>query len=290
MGSCVSNVNTTANDEINNALERDKRMFDWTWHMIMVGSCHSYAMDLYTNWKDMDKRNYNDKQKSNHSNKNEVLLYGYVRLINSGVIIPKDICELVLRFISGHILTDINKMDKFKYLLNYDDYDTQFELIYFPLDMNGQLKYTYSFFDYIKALIYVSNISLFDEWIDPHKLTSTKLMSDVALFNRMILQFRFQDYVRILCFTGFDEFKNKLKSININTYNFGKYGFPVPKKYDDTMDIMDVVRSIKKLYSDTMTDEPFALFWHIVSENDRENVSKIRSDIHQIVFQSQRRS
>ena len=45
--------------------------------------------------------------------------------------------------------------------------------------MNGQLKHTLTLFDYIKTLVYVSNVSLFDDWIDEDNNTTSLFSSSI---------------------------------------------------------------------------------------------------------------
>ena len=286
MGSCASNSpsETQLNKKINDELKHDKRISRNILDILMVGSYDSLAIDFYTNWKDLDSKN-DDNQRNTINQENKLLLvYGYINEINYGSIYnaPNEIYRLISTFIGDHILVNINKIEKYKYELH----DTNIELIYFPLDMNGQLKHTVTLFDYVNTLVYVSNVSLFDNWINEDN-NITSLHWDIDFFKTFINKRRlFRGHPQILCFTGYKDFKYKIKN---NEYNFSEFGINTEDgsrkyRYNDEYAIK-IIECIYKMYSDAVF-KSYNLDWHIVSVNDRDNVSKIRFDIHHSALMS----
>ena len=280
MGSCAGISGKKLNNDVNNEIKNDKERFDGTTHMIMMGSCHSYAIDMYTIWKDIV--NDYDSENRKHPNQNKLLLYGYVNSINVDSIMPKDIYELIHQFMGNHILTHINKIDNHKYSIGIHQ---PYELTYFPLSMDGLSKQvkTYSFLDNINCAIWVSNISLFNEWIDDEQ-KYTPLLLDIDIFHKIMHKIPFKHYVRILCFTGIDKFIDKVKQ---NEYDISDYGIDIKLPKRDTDYITTIMTCIKEMYRGPSTRKFYELYWYTVNENDIDNMQRIRGNVHRIVFRSQ---
>ena len=259
------------NKEINDELFTDQKIFKKKLHAIMTGSHDSYSIDLYYHFKDLDETNYMYEREKRVKYR-EKILDGYINQLNIESLVPKDIYELIGKFMDiKHILVKTNKVEKFIYTHSYISDD--FEITYFPIDTHRGLKRCIQFLDYIDLMVYVTNISQFDELNDSG---STTLLKDIHEFSYCIRLLK--PRLTVLCVSGFTQLRQKLKQ---KRYNFSEYGLKIADNaYHDTETQSNaILEYIIKLYK-SKTESLF--FSYTVKVNYRYSALHVFRAIYRI--------
>ena len=192
-------VSRKTDKKVDKWLKREQSINDNEWNVFVLSSKESFINISVETLREIFDPNYDfnsiKKQKIYES---KILINGYIRLycFENNINIPSDINKILFKFFDINLLYHgSNHVNEF--ILNKNGCNFKFMCYEFN-EINPNNKWI-NYFDYINSLVYISNISLFNQY---YKNGYNKFISDLTYFNYWVNLQCFKHAPIILIFTG----------------------------------------------------------------------------------------